>query len=1273
MIELGNLPCAGLNAVFVNGEKVTLLTAEAHASYGYPVSEYRKGGKDYLWIKFYDGTQTTADAYLTEKFSTDPDRPWSASMIGRGCPYAIVTARFNKDLHKSVPTCVFELQSIPLYDIRKDSTNGGSGLHRWDNPSTWEPSVNPVVQAYNVIRGIYYAGEWFYGGQNVNVNRLPSSAWIAAAQECGHIISLSGGGTEPAYRSSYQIQGNETGIDAVRELAKAANMRLAEVGGVFKPLVGAPGSAVYSFTDDDILVTEGQSLEPFPSLDETINGIEASYPEPSEVWASKTAPARYDATLEAADGDRRLLTNVDFKACPFANQVQRLMVAILNDARKFRVHQFFLPPDAYPLEPNDVVSWTSDRNGYANKKFLVEAIVGRPTINQLVTLREIDPADYDWSTDLELPTAVGWTGPIIPPAQAFDGWEVQPDTIYDAANNARRPAIKVLAPDDLDDVRNVRVQVRRATTTAIIFDVDSLPYSDPWAWILNGTFLPAQTYEVRGKLIPYSTRTTEWSAWLEVILPDIRLTSDDLAAGAVSGDVLADNSVIAQKLADSAVTASKIMDEAVTELKVANQAISTAKLALAAVTADIIANGAVLGTKLADAAVTAQKIADEAITATKFAASLKPVEIVSELPATGNVEGRVVYLSTDDKLYRYTGAAWTAAVAATDVTGQLTDAQIAAVAAAKLTGQITSTQITDGAISTPKLAAGSVSTDKLAAGSVIAEKLAAEAITAEKLAAGSVTTAKLAAGSVTADILAVNSVTAGKVVAGAIGTTQLAAGAVTTSILAAGAITADKLAVGGGGRNRIVNSDFAAGMTGWSYFITGGEWLVSVATNTYAVPTGSLQVIQTGAASYGQFADVIPVNPDGSAVEFSVAAGTRYEISAYVFGHRSDYCRAHIKWTDAAGTTVGYSFADAPTHQNFDPQKNLANYVRVGVIGQAPATAAYCRVFFRCWGHSATYGTDSYTWVAFPYFGEATVNQTELSPWAPTGVTLIEGGNIVTNAITALHLSTGSVTADKIAAGSVTTEKLVAGSVTGEKVAALTITGDKIAANTIGADKIAANSITAKQLVLTDFSNLVPDNQMIDIANWSGPGWQLWDDHNLMSSYNVLQYYAGPWGSGGYTVALNGKSFPVKGGASYWIGGSSYSNDNYECLLRIHWIDGNGAIISYVDYLITGARGPGMQTANVSLTAPGGARTASLAAYVQRDNTTGPVYVGSMSVRERNAADLIVDGAITANKLSVNSLSAVSANCGTLTAGVLQSSNGKMVIDLNAGTIVISS
>lgn len=178
---------------------------------------------------------------------------------------------------------------------------------------------------------------------------------------------------------------------------------------------------------------------------------------------------------------------------------------------------------------------------------------------------------------------------------------------------------------------------------------------------------------------------------------------------------------------------------------------------------------------LANGAVTAAKLQSGAIDATKFASSIQPVSIVSSLPSPSGYTGpRVVFNTSDGKLHRYTGSAWTDDIAASDITGQLTNDQIAAIAAAKLTGQITSTQITDGAISTPKLAAGSVSANNIQTGAVLAEKIAS----------GAITTPKLAAAAVTANELAANSVIAGKIAAGAVSAAEIAAGAITASKIA---------------------------------------------------------------------------------------------------------------------------------------------------------------------------------------------------------------------------------------------------------------------------------------------------------------------------------------------------------------------------------------------------------------------------------------------------------------------------------------------------------
>ena len=207
-------------------------------------------------------------------------------------------------------------------------------------------------------------------------------------------------------------------------------------------------------------------------------------------------------------------------------------------------------------------------------------------------------------------------------------------------------------------------------------------------------------------------------------------------------------------------------------------------------------------TSIAASSITGQliesQIQDAAINTAKFAAGLTPVEIFGVLPTTGNFAGRQVFLTTDSKLYRYNGSAFTTLVPTVDLQGTITTLQIAnnAITAGLIEANaVTSTKIADNAISSPKIVAGAITTAKILAGAVTADTISANAITAGKIAANAVTAGTVAANAITAGTIAVNAVTAGTIVAGAVNTTELAAGAVNAGKIAAGAVTADKITV----------------------------------------------------------------------------------------------------------------------------------------------------------------------------------------------------------------------------------------------------------------------------------------------------------------------------------------------------------------------------------------------------------------------------------------------------------------------------------------------
>ena len=437
VIALSDLPMAGLDRVFV-GDSFGTYSTGGHTTPkipGYSIAEFEHGAEYYLWVQFYDGTQTTADAALNALFGSDPTYPWDTNAIGTGMAYAIVTARFNQGVFTGFPQLRFEGRGTRWYDPRLDSSVGGSGSQRFATPSTWALSYNPAVIIYNILRGVSYNGQWLYGLQTMNASRLPLDNWVSAMNACDATVDEMGGALEFSYRCGAELKVSTTPADVIDELLKSCNGRLLEIGGIYKINVGAAPASSLSFDDTALLISQSQSYAPFPSLSETINGMTAKYPEPSESWNTKDAPPLYNADFEAEDGGRRLLSDVSYDAVPYASQVQRLMASALQEARKFRKHTIVLPPLFWILEPGDVVSWTSTKNGYSSKTFRIDAITDNDNLDVGMQFSECDPADYDFDP------VTGYTTPVSAPVQTvFPPIDVPPNalaTLLEATANLR--------------------------------------------------------------------------------------------------------------------------------------------------------------------------------------------------------------------------------------------------------------------------------------------------------------------------------------------------------------------------------------------------------------------------------------------------------------------------------------------------------------------------------------------------------------------------------------------------------------------------------------------------------------------------------------------------------------------------------------------------------------------------------------------------------------------------------------------------------------------
>lgn len=517
VISLADKPVTALGRIFVDGQALTIdgnpaASANGNAMGATVQATDQSNLREKIFIRFHNGRQTAADAYLRRVFGTYPERPWTADMIGTGVAYAVVTfkGKAQDGDYQGFPSVKFEVDGHALYDPR-DSTQNPA------NEATWKFTRNPAVIAYNILRGISVGGDRW----GVGATGFVLSSVIAAMNVCAEQVPTETGANRARYIAGLEVSVADEPHTALTEIVKAMGGDVADMGGTWLLQAGEPDGPVLSITDEDIIVTDSRSLRPYPGLDETYNAIHASYPDPSQQWEAKEAVPLYNAAYEAKDGGRRLIAEVDFPAVPAPRQVRALMREMLADHRRHRTHVITLPPDALGVAVGQHIAWSSVVNGYNAKLFKVMAIRVDPvSLCVALTLTERDPADYDYDagSDGVVPT-IPSVQPVAPVIAGVTGWDAF------AVNAGGRPGIRMVWNPEIR-ARAVSWTIRRADNGS---EVNSGTTSDLTRGenIQTAGLLPATAYTVTGRLV-IPGRGTE-SVTTTVTTLDIRLGLDDLA------------------------------------------------------------------------------------------------------------------------------------------------------------------------------------------------------------------------------------------------------------------------------------------------------------------------------------------------------------------------------------------------------------------------------------------------------------------------------------------------------------------------------------------------------------------------------------------------------------------------------------------------------------------------------------------------------------------------------------------------------------------------
>jgi len=317
---------------------------------------------------------------------------WTAAHRLRGIAYYHFKLTFDPEKFKQgFQNPVQIIKGRKIYDPRKDSTNGGSGTHRRENPTTWEFSNNPVLCIVDYLRGVRInntAGAYdgtLIGGMGFAETRIDWPNIIAEANICDEQIPVKAAGFDSGFDTGFdatllQTQTRYTCdgiIDPQNDHRENLNMLASSMAGTVAPqsgkwrvYAGAPRAAIKSRTTDDIV--GGISFRAQNSLASKSNGVRGVFASEDEDFQIRDYTPLQPSSFVTEDGGNEQWLQLDLPMTTNAVRAQRISKIFLFRNRFQR--QLDLTLNAIGLQDQvmDTVNFTYAPFNITNEKYIVQ-------------------------------------------------------------------------------------------------------------------------------------------------------------------------------------------------------------------------------------------------------------------------------------------------------------------------------------------------------------------------------------------------------------------------------------------------------------------------------------------------------------------------------------------------------------------------------------------------------------------------------------------------------------------------------------------------------------------------------------------------------------------------------------------------------------------------------------------------------------------------------------------------------------------------------------
>ena len=536
LCEGGGAGITAIDEVYVDDKLVTFdgsLTNGTLRGVSSSDANFYKNGESLISIQGFFGLDNQSASSLLDETTN-----WTSDHKLSGLAYVALRFKWNQDAFNGLPEVRVTVRGKKIYDPRLDSTKGGSGSHRQDDPTTWAYSNNSSLVLLDYLRNSRYGKGLPNDAFETNYDSFKTSANTCDTQ----VTPYSGAVSDiNLFETNAVIDSEKKVLENVRELLVPMRAIFNYTQGKYKVIIEGTGSSQLLLTKDNVVSEVKLQGE---NKNEKYNRVVGTFTNPEKDYQSDTVsyppyddsaldPADQHATMLAEDNNTLLERSFDMIHVTSPYQAEEICENILKRSRNNLKAEVTVTSEALNLSIGDILTATYDTAGFSAKPFRVMSLAINSDSTVTLGLEEHQDNFYTWESKSQAPTIADTVLPnpfsVSPPASV-----TLDDQLIEYSDGVVITALDITigaSPDNFVDYYQVEYKLSTDTDYLISGQVTGLFHR-----ILN--VKDGFTYNVRVKAFNTLGVSSTYTSATRTIIGGIAPPSDvtDFSCNIIGGD-----------------------------------------------------------------------------------------------------------------------------------------------------------------------------------------------------------------------------------------------------------------------------------------------------------------------------------------------------------------------------------------------------------------------------------------------------------------------------------------------------------------------------------------------------------------------------------------------------------------------------------------------------------------------------------------------------------------------------------------------------------------